>query len=127
MFFLRFSIGNLVFSRIHCQLIQRRHSRAPFFHFPFLQMRGYSCRSLYVAEYPIHRDFLIIPQMRKKIENLLPLYQNTLPISCGPFDILHVRFISLPVFTYKSAVPKTIAFSSKGTKHKLREHKKKNN
>lgn len=42
----------------------------------------------------------------------LPLYQNTAPSSCGPFDILQVKFISLPVLTYKSAVPNTTAFSS---------------
>lgn len=42
----------------------------------------------------------------------LPLYQNTAPKSCGPFSILHTKFISLPVLTYKSVGPRMIALNS---------------
>lgn len=42
----------------------------------------------------------------------IPLYQNTVPNSWGPFDILHSKLISLPVFTYKSVGPNIIAFNS---------------
>lgn len=41
-----------------------------------------------------------------------PLYQNMLPSSCGPCDMLHVRFMSLPLFTYKSGGPRMLAFNS---------------
>lgn len=41
-----------------------------------------------------------------------PLYQNMLPSSWGPCIILHVRFMSLPVFTIKSLGPKISALSS---------------
>lgn len=42
----------------------------------------------------------------------LPLYQNMLPNSCGPCNILHVKLMSLPLFTYKSVGPIILAFSS---------------
>lgn len=41
-----------------------------------------------------------------------PLYQNMLPSSWGPCIILHVRFMSLPVFTIRSLGPKISALSS---------------
>lgn len=45
-------------------------------------------------------------------DEALPLYQNTVPKSCGPLDILHTKFISLPVLTYKSDGPNKIALNS---------------
>lgn len=42
----------------------------------------------------------------------LPLYQNIFPRSCGPCEILHVRFMSLPDLTYKSVGPRIVAFKS---------------
>lgn len=52
----------------------------------------------------------------------LPLYQNTVPKSCGPLDILHTKFISLPVLTYKSDGPNKIALNS-AKKRKEQEKK----
>lgn len=48
----------------------------------------------------------------------LPLYQKTVPKSCGPWDILHVKIISLVDLTYKSGGPKIVAFSSTNEEQK---------
>lgn len=57
-------------------------------------------------------------------DEALPLYQNTVPKSCGPLDILHTKFISLPVLTYKSDGPNKIALNSVKRKKRTREKKK---
>lgn len=44
--------------------------------------------------------------------DMLPLYQNMFPRSCGPCEILHVKFMSLPDLTYKSEGPRIVAFRS---------------
>ncbi|KAI9582585.1 hypothetical protein GQX74_011802 [Glossina fuscipes] len=56
----------------------------------------------------------------------LPLYQNMLPNSCGPCNILHVKLMSLPLFTYKSVGPIILAFSS-GLQEKSKNEGKFNN
>lgn len=41
-----------------------------------------------------------------------PLYQNTVPKSCGPCLIMHVNVIELPAFTCRSLGPKMRALAS---------------
>lgn len=49
----------------------------------------------------------------------LPLYQNMVPKSCGPWLKIHVSESKLPVFTYKSAGPRILAFASVKEKYIL--------
>lgn len=48
----------------------------------------------------------------------VPLYQNTLPRSCGPRGKMQIRFISLSDLTYKSDGPTILAFNSADEKRK---------
>lgn len=56
---------------------------------------------------------------------IIPLYQKILPNSCGPCRILHVKLMSLPLFTYKSVGPIIVARNSAENQQNLQVQRKK--